>query len=106
MTRRRERRKAPRVEWNTPARIRLHGVSGTLPCVVNNLSNSGARLTALNIKTLPDEFTLELSRDGARVRDCRVMWRTKSELGVNFVALAPDLSKPRPKRSQMALATA
>ena len=104
MTRRPDRRKASRVEWNTPARIRLH--SGKLPCVVHNLSNTGARITAPNIKTLPDEFTLELSRGGARDRDCRVVWRTKSELGVAFVAVAPELSKPRHTRSRAVLATA
>ena len=95
-----ERRKSPRVEWNTPARIRLRGVSGTLPCVVHNLSNTGARITAPNILSLPGEFTLELSRAGGRSRNCRVIWRTKSELGVEFEAIAPAVSKSQPRRSQ------
>ena len=101
MPRRPEQRKTPRIEWNTPARIRFHGAPVTLPCIVHNLSNTGAGITAPNVATLPDEFTLELSRGGARARDCRVVWRTKSEVGVAFVAVAPAVSKPQPMRSRL-----
>jgi PilZ domain len=103
MQRRRERRKTTRVEWNTAGRIRFHGVPVTLPCVVHNLSNTGAGITAPNVATLPDEFTLELSRGGVRSRYCRVVWRSKSEVGVTFLAVAPAASKPRPLRSRAAM---
>ena len=102
MARRRERRKAPRVEWHTPARIRLP--AGSVPCVVRNLSNTGARITAPRIQSLPDEFVLELS--GTRDRACRVVWRTKTELGVAFAAVTGNMPKPRPARSQVVVATA
>ena len=96
MPRRIERRKHPRVEWNTPGRIRLHGDPVvTLPCVVHNLSNTGARITAPKIATLPAEFTLVLSSGAGKVRDCRVIWRSTADLGVEFVAAAPAAAKPR-----------
>jgi len=106
MPSRREQRKSARVEWNTAARIRLHGTSFTLPCIVHNLSNIGAGITAPNVATLPDEFTLELSRGGARARACRVVWRTKSEVGVEFVSVAPaqPIARSAPSRIAKALA--
>ena len=103
MKRNRERRKTMRVEWNTSARIRFHGAPVTLPCIVHNLSNTGAGITAPNAATLPDEFILELSRGGARSRDCRVVWRTKSQVGVTFVSVEPALSKPRLMRTEAAM---
>ena len=99
---RRERRQTSRVEWNTAARIRFHGARVTLPCVVHNLSNTGARLTAPNIATLPGEFMLLLSPRADRTRDCRIIWRTKSELGVEFISVAPAATKSKPKRLQAA----
>ena len=98
---RRERRRNFRVEWNAPARIRYHGRRATLPCVVHNLSNTGARITAPNVATMPDEFILLLSSRGDRLRDCRVIWRTKFELGVEFVSISRAMTKEKPKRVQM-----
>ena len=98
---RRERRRNFRVEWNAPARIRYHGSRATLPCVVHNLSNTGARITAPNVATMPDEFILLLSSRGDRLRDCRVIWRTKFELGVEFVSISRAMTKEKPKRVQM-----
>lgn len=106
MTRRPERRKAPRVESNTPARIRLPGRPRTLPCIVHNLSSTGARITAENCMALPDRFSLELAEGGARDRDCLVRWRTKSGLGVSFVNVAAAQPKPPLARAQTHLATA
>jgi PilZ domain-containing protein len=50
-----------------------------------DLSDQGARLTAAHSGTLPDLFTLILSRDGKSRRLCRVAWRKKPHLGVRFV---------------------
>ena len=103
---RRERRRTFRVEWNTAARIRYHGSRTTLPCVVHNLSNTGARITAPNVASMPDEFILLLSSRGDRMRDCRIIWRTKFELGVEFVSISPAVTKAKPKRVQMGLSSA
>ena len=93
-----ERRKADRVEWNTPGRIRLES-GRTLSCIIHNLSNLGARITAANIDAIPDEFSLEIMPGSKRVKKCRVRWRAWSELGVEFVAIPPAASKPRPRRA-------
>jgi hypothetical protein len=106
MPRRRERRKNIRVEWNTPARIRLHNSRDSLPCVVHDLSNTGARITMPDTAKVSNQFTLELSPDGKRVRVCRVVWRTSAELGVEFIASAPRVLKSRQMRSQPVRATA
>jgi len=105
MARRSERREVPRVEWNTPAHIRLPGRSRALPCIVHDLSNTGARITAANVKTLPDRFALELAKGSANQRNCLVRWRTKSELGVSFVVASADLSKPHSARTKTDLVT-
>jgi hypothetical protein len=99
MPRRRERRRNFRVEWNTPARIRLPNSRSSLPCVVHNLSNTGARITSPEIARVPDQFTLELSPEGNRARVCRVVWRTSAELGVKFIASAPRAPRARQARS-------
>lgn len=85
---RRERRRTFRVEWNSPARIRYHGSRTMLPCVVHDLSNTGARITAPNVAT------------------CRVIWRTKFELGVEFVSISPAVTKEKSKRVQIDMSSA
>jgi len=106
MSRQIKHREIPRVEWNTAARIRFYRTSVTLPCIVHSLSDIGAGITAPNVATLPDEFILELSRGGARARDCRVVWRRKSEVGVTFVAVVPAEPKARSTPSKLAKAIA
>src|SRR5688572_4667568 len=94
MSRTAERRKDPRVQWNTPGQIRLHGRPiVTLPCIVYDLSNTGARICTPKVASLPAEFTLVLSARAGRTRDCRVIWRKKSELGVVFTAASRAASK-------------
>jgi hypothetical protein len=54
-------------------------------CFVENLSASGAKLR-LNIPDdVPDQFTLLLSRDGKISRNCRIVWRSDREIGVQFL---------------------
>ena len=54
------------------------------PCMVTDLSESGARLYSET--EMPDQFILALSGEGvAKHRACRVMWRLGGELGVAFV---------------------
>ena len=96
-------RREPR---RTFSRIRYPGSRATLPCVVHNLSNTGARITAPNVATMPNEFILLLSSRGDRLRDCRAIWRTKFELGVEFVSISPAVKKEKFKRVQMDMSSA
>ena len=75
----RERRKNLRIEWESPASVEVKDGRGRIGCIVNNLSNGGARITCA--ETLPDEFVLRLTPGRGYPRTCRVMWR----LGVRFI---------------------
>ncbi|MEA3023040.1 MAG: hypothetical protein QOK01_1892 [Alphaproteobacteria bacterium] len=54
------------------------------PCILRNLSQTGARLACTAPQALPDQFVLALSPDGKVTRDCTVVWRSGFELGVKF----------------------
>ncbi len=56
-----------------------------IPCVLWDLSEGGARLTAAHVNILPDRFTLILDKKDAAHRLCRVVWRRRQHLGVQFV---------------------
>jgi PilZ domain len=59
---------------------------GTTSCEIIDISHGGARLRPLMCppKALPERFTLLLSACGKVRRHCRVIWRSASELGVQF----------------------
>jgi hypothetical protein len=78
-----ERRRNARVQWNLPGMIELN--DGPLPCTVSDLSYGGARIICVKTAALPDEFVLRLELSWTLVpRTCRVVWRSKRELGVEF----------------------
>ena len=57
---------------------RLHG------CVLADASEAGARIEVENSAVVPDRFTLLLSSSGSTQRQCRVVWRKPTEVGVTF----------------------
>ena len=59
------------------------GASSLLDCVVRDMNNSGARIKIPNAVDLPDKFVLAFEDDRFR-RQCRVMWRTLNEVGIEF----------------------
>ena len=68
----------------------------TLPCVVRDLSQSGAKLQVANVAMIPDTFELIVELDGLEA-PAEVVWRSTGEVGVRFLA-AP--TKVAPKRAQ------
>ena len=58
-------------------------------------SQEGAQLAVADPNSLPDEFILALSSDGAARRRCRVIWRTENQIGVEFLK---DFKKTSPTR--------
>lgn len=68
-----------------PAWIAFGGSSTPVSCVVWDLSEGGARLTAAHSNLLPDIFVLFLTKDGKSPRYCRAKWRKKPHLGVEFI---------------------
>ena len=53
-------------------------------CGVLDVSKSGARLFIDQSVTVPVEFTLRMSRNGNVSRQCCLMWRNKTQMGVRF----------------------
>lgn len=92
-----ERRWARRKDIATGASILSPDLSIPIPCVVRDLSSTGARLDLVvsqenllgaRIK-LPGFFTLVMRVDRIEV-ECAIAWRRSGQLGVRF------LSTPRP----------
>jgi hypothetical protein len=67
-----------------PAFIDLGDQQAPRECLLCDVSKEGALLTVENPTSLPDEFTLALSVDGAARRRCRIAWRSKDQIGVSF----------------------
>jgi PilZ domain len=88
----RERRTNFRVEWNSPGII-CHG-KVSRSCVLVNLSNGGARIAGVRANTLPDEFTLRLTRGQSGIRQCRVLWRSHDTVGVAFIDRITSTDEP------------
>ncbi|MCK9918939.1 PilZ domain-containing protein [Microbacteriaceae bacterium K1510] len=53
-------------------------------CALSDISNTGARIDIENSDTLPNEFALWLASNGSAQRNCRVVWRTSTQIGVRF----------------------
>src|SRR3954465_12903338 len=85
-----ERRHAIRTVPRTPSRrhawIACGGSSALIPCVISDISDKGARITAAHLSLVPDYFALILSRDGDEYRPCRVVWREGGFAGVSFMS--------------------
>jgi len=98
-----DKRKSQRRTIKYPAWIALGDGSAPMECSLCNASQHGAQLTVADPYTVPDEFTLALSSDGAATRRCRVAWRTGDQIGVEFLlrpkkkpgeAAAPSNARP------------
>jgi hypothetical protein len=74
-------RRAPRYELHFPAYIAIDHEAHHRPCIIHDVSESGARLT-IGLRTeIPDAFTLVFARH------CRVVRRTEgdSQIAVEFL---------------------
>ena len=82
----RKKRRFRRKSFERVATLDLGDGSPSTSCHVLDISDGGARLRPLmcSPKTLPEKFILLLSTCGKVRRNCRVIWRTSAELGVQF----------------------
>jgi hypothetical protein len=80
-TKKREARKS----LYQPGWITLEGGFAARPCVVRDLSSSGAKLTIEDPNTLPAKLRLAFSRDARNGRPCEVVWRRGQTVGIKFV---------------------
>ena len=95
-----ERRKNFRVEWKSPAAF-YDSEGRRHPCVVSDLSNGGAKVTATKLETIPDDFLLLVSPH-SRLRACHVAWRSQGAVGVAFVDESNGVERPEPRNARKA----
>jgi hypothetical protein len=94
---RQENRKNVRLVVQHGARIAL--ADGTLtPCRMFDLSATGACLQLNAAEAMPENFILLLSHDGKLRRQCAVVWRSKKQIGVEFIPEFPMMENPSSKR--------
>ncbi len=79
-----ERRSVRRTQVLRNAKIIVNHRSATIiSCTLHNLTSHGACLSLASTYRLPDTFELTFEHGRSR-RPCRVVWRTKTKLGVSF----------------------
>ena len=76
-----ENRRSPRRNVLRAGRISFADESMT--CTVRNVSATGASIEGANLNGTPDAFTLVLEMEST-VRQCTVVWRKKTQIGVRF----------------------
>jgi PilZ domain len=81
VTKKREVRKSLR----QPGWITLEGGFAARPCVVQDMSSTGAKITIDDPNVLPARLRLAFARDARTGRPCEVVWRRGKSLGIKFV---------------------
>ena len=76
-----ETRIAPRVKIMKAAKMDYGG--DKYPCVVRDISSTGAALEFSDLIRIPDEFTLIMLDERLKLL-CRVVWRRDYRVGVRF----------------------
>jgi hypothetical protein len=80
-----EKRRSLRRSVSYPAFLDLGDNAPPRECVLCDASQEGALISVSDPPSLPEEFTLALSIDGSARRRCRIMWRTRDQIGVAFI---------------------
>lgn len=88
ISRRSDKRRELRRKLNAPAWIDVGGAS-MQQCTVVDISSGGARLELADVRTIPDTFSLLLSKFGQPRYQCSVVWKAAAEVGVEFIKAAP-----------------
>ena len=79
-----EQRQVPRRKLEFPARIDAAQMTGPVVCAVVDISERGAQLRVAHTD-FPKVFNLLLSRDGKINRQCQVVWKDGTRVGVEFL---------------------
>jgi PilZ domain-containing protein len=92
----REKRKDHRQPLKYPAKIDIGDGSPHLPCLLIDVSASGARVTVEDPGKIPGRFPLLLAAEHGTQRRCKVMWRDDNQLGLVFIKPPAEKSGHRP----------
>jgi len=77
-------RRTPRVPLRRAGWIDFGSSCAAVPCVVWDMSEEGARLTAAHHMALPESFVVSF-QNATEKRKCRVVWRDRRFVGIQFV---------------------
>ena len=78
-----DKRRTPRLRTFKGGSI-MYGVMASIDCIIRNMTETGAALEVNNPSGIPDEFTLLIKPEFVK-RNCRVIWRSATRVGVEFV---------------------
>ena len=79
------RKREARKSLRRPGWITLDGGFAVRPCVVQDISSAGAKITADAESRLPGTLRLAFARDARTGRNCQVVWRSGNSIGVRFI---------------------
>jgi hypothetical protein len=86
-----EARRAKRKQFSYAGAIDVGAGNELLPCEIADISDGGARVVVFtDPNEIPDSIALVLSPNGKVRRNCRVAWRSATEVGLQF--LKPPLA--------------
>lgn len=91
-----EKRKNLRRPISYPALIDVGDGSPPRECSLCDASQEGAQLTVADPASLPDQFMLVLSFDGAARRRCRTVWKNNRQIGVEFLKEPKKRARAKP----------
>lgn len=86
-----EKRKSHRHGVIHTAWVRIANDPLPTVCVLWDVSEGGARLSVANPAALPERLTITLKREDTIGTLCRVVWRDREHIGVQFVTGADPL---------------
>lgn len=81
-----ERRRSLRVQVQIPAWIDCGDGSQPRNATIVDLSDDGARITVASTADLPKKFWVALAKDKTKRRYCRVVFRSETQVGVQFLS--------------------
>ncbi|OCW57211.1 hypothetical protein AWJ14_11525 [Hoeflea olei] len=86
--------RAPRKRVLKGATAAFNHEFSAIPCLLREISDTGARLIFEGGWFAPDRFTLHVALDGYKV-ECERVWQRGSECGVRFLGERQVIGKPR-----------
>ena len=81
----REKRTLTRRQFHYPAQVDFCDGTPLRPCQLTDVSEGGARITIELPEAIPQQFALLLAEGGKAQRWCSIAWRSKREVGVQFL---------------------
>lgn len=81
---RKDQRRSRRRPFRHRAKIVPVDGSETIPCLITDVSQTGARVRTDTAERLPQDFVLQLTESEGPRRFCHLVWRNDSQAGLRF----------------------